>query len=452
MVIAAPTFETLTSQFTGELIVPADEAYESARSVWNGNIDRHPAIVARCQSVADIQAAVRYARENGLLVAVRGGAHNAAGHGTCDGGIVIDTSPMKAISVDPDRRVARCEPGLTWGEFDAATLKHGLATTGGTVSNTGIAGLTLGGGLGWMMSKHGLTIDNLLAVELVTATGDLVRADSSTNQELFWALRGGGGNFGIVTAFEYRLHPVEPEVLGGMAVYTLDRAPDVLRFYRDFAPTLPDDAELAAALLTAPGGPPVVALVAAYNGPVADGQALFSAIKSLGEPIQNIIGPMPYAVRQTLLDEPNAIHGLQRYWKSGFTSAISDELIEAAVKAASTFTSPLSAMLFFYLHGAITRVPADATAFGLRNAQWDVNVIGQWADAAESPSHIAWAKSSWADFEPLISSAAYINHISADDSVEKVRASYGPHLDRLTAVKRKYDPANLFRLNANIVP
>ena len=365
---------------------------------------------------------------------------------------MIDLSLQRGVWVDPAARTCRAQAGCTLGDVDSETQLHGLATVLGFVSATGVAGLTVGGGFGYLTRKHGWTCDNLISMEVVTAEGKLVRASAEENPDLFWALRGGGGNFGIVTAFEYQLHPVAPEVLGGMAVYTLDRAPDVLRFYRDFAPTLPDEAELHAALLTAPGGPPVVALLAGYNGPIAEGQALFAAIKSLGDPIQDVIGPMPYAVRQTLLDEPNAIHGLQRYWKSGFTGTFSDELIDAAVKAASSFTSPLSAMIFTYLHGAATRVPADATAFGLRSAQWDVNIIGQWADASESPQHIAWAKDNWAAFEPLISSAAYVNHISADDSVEKVRASYGPHLDRLTAVKRQYDPANIFRLNANIAP
>ena len=453
MVTAAPAIEGLRSQFKGQVVLPDDASYEAARGVWNGNIDRHPAVVARCTSVADVKAAVLYAKAHGLVVAVRGGSHNAAGHGTCEGGIVIDTSPMKAIEVDPIELIARAEPGLTWAEFDAATLAHGLATTGGTVSNTGIAGLTLGGGIGWLMGQHGLTIDNLLAVELVTAEGKLVRADNLTNPDLYWALRGGGGNFGVVTAFEYQLHPVPAEVLGGMAIYTLDRAPDALRFAREFAPTLPDEAAMAAAVLTAPDGPPVVAIIVAYNGEIAAGQRLFAPItERLGEPIQNVIGPMPYAVRQTLLDEPNAIHGLQRYWKSGFTETISDELIAAVMAAGSSFTSPLSAMLFIYVSGAATRVPADATAFGLRKAQWDVNVIGQWADPTESPQHIAWAKANWAKFEPLISGAAYLNHLAADDSIEKVRASYGPNLERLTAAKRQYDPGNLFRLNANIVP
>ncbi|MFN0095301.1 MAG: FAD-binding oxidoreductase [Dehalococcoidia bacterium] len=439
--------------FTGGVIAPGDATFEGARRVWNGNIDRRPALVATCHTVADVQAAVRAANAHGWLVALRGGAHNAAGHGTCDGGIVIDTSPMKRIDVDEIELIARAEPGLTWAEFDAATLVHGLATTGGTVSNTGIAGLTLGGGMGWLMGKHGLTVDNLLAVELVTAAGDLVRADNLTNPDLYWALRGGGGNFGVVTAFEFQLHEVPAEVLGGMAIYPLDRASDALRFARDFAPTLPDEAHLAAALLTAPGGPPVVALVVAHNGDIAEGQRLFAPIiERLGEPMMNAIAPMPYAVRQTLLDQPNAVVGLQRYWKSGFSDTFSDAFIDDAVARAAKFTSPMSAMLMVYMSGLATRVPADATAFGLRKPQWDVNVIGQWEDPAESPQHIAWVREAWSAVEPLISGAAYVNHLAGDDSVEKVRASYGANFDRLVAVKRRYDPGNLFRLNANISP
>jgi hypothetical protein len=442
----------LRARMRGPVILAGDDGYDAARRVWNGNIDRHPAVIARCTGVADVQEAVNFARSKNLLVAVRGGAHNAAGNGTCDGGIVIDLSLMKGIRVDPAAKTARAEGGVLWKEFDRETQVYGLATTGGTVSNTGIAGLTLGGGIGWLMGEHGLTVDNLLSVDIVTADGQARQASATENQDLFWAVRGGGGNFGIVTSFEYRVHPVGPQVLGGMLIHMLDQGGSVLRFYRDFCTTLPDKAMAAAGVLTAPGGPPVVAMIVGYTGDLAEGERVLAPARAFGTPIMDTVGPMTYSERQTLLDEPNAIHGLQRYWKSGFATTLSDQLIDTVVAAGATFTSPMSAMLFIRVNGQATRVPAADTAFGLRQAQWDFNVIGQWEDPAESPQHTAWAKGVWSHVEPLISGSAYINHISGDDSPEKVRASYGPGLARLSKIKTKYDPGNLFRINANIAP
>lgn len=444
--------EALRSGFRGDLFQPGDSGYETARNVWNGNIDRHPALVARCTGVADVQAAVNFARQEQLLTSVRGGGHSAPGYGTNDGGLVIDLGPMKGIHVDPAAQTVRAEGGVLWRELDRETQVFGLATTGGTVSNTGIAGLTLGGGLGWLMSKHGLSVDNLLAADVVTADGEFRRVDAETEPDLFWALRGGGGNFGVVTSFLYRLHPVGT-VLGGLVAYPLDQAPAVARFYRDFCPTLPDEAEAVLALITDPDARvPVVAMILGYNGPIDEGEKVLAPARQFGTPIADLVSPMPYAVRQTLLDEPNAHIGLHRYWRSAFAEDLSDGLFDIAVEAAGIFTSPLSALLFFYMHGAAVRVPSGDTAFSARCLQWDIDVIGQWEDATESTRHIQWVREVWGQMEPLMPHRAYINHIAEDDGTEKVRASYGSNFDRLRQVKAKYDPTNLFRLNPNIAP
>ena len=442
----------LRSAMRGPVLLQGEAEYETSRRVWNGNIDRFPGLVARCTGVADVQAAVNFARSHNLLVAIRGGAHNAAGNGTTQGGMQIDLAGMKGIHVDPVARTARAQGGVLWADFDRETQVHGLATTGGTVSNTGVAGLTLGGGIGWLMGEHGLSVDNLLSVDIVTADGRAQRASATENPDLFWAVRGGGGNFGVITSFEFRVHPVGPQVLGGMVIHLLQDAPEVLRFYRDFSANVPDKAAAFAGLLTAPDGPPVVAMILGYNGDLAEGERVLAPARAFGSPIQDVVGPMSYCARQSLLDEPNAIHGIQRYWKSGYSADFNDSLIDTAVDAAGTFISPMSAMLFVRVSGKATRVPSGDTAVGLRTAQWDCNVVSQWLDPSESPKHIAWARDVWAKIDPLISQSAYINHIASDDSPEKVRASYGPGIDRLTKIKKTYDPANMFRINANIQP
>ncbi|MCH7800503.1 MAG: FAD-binding oxidoreductase [Chloroflexi bacterium] len=450
--LSESVIEEFRGRFGGPLIQPGDEAYEQARNVWNGNIDKRPALIARCLGVADVIDAVNFARDNNLLVALRGGAHNAAGHGTCDGGIVIDMSAMKAVHVDPAKKTVRAQPGATWADFDRETLAFGLATTGGVVSNTGIAGLTLGGGLGWLMGKHGLTVDNLVSADVVTAVGGFLKADESENEDIFWALRGGGGNFGVVTSFEYRLHDVEPLVLGGMVLHPLDRAKEVLEFYREFSSNIPDEAEAFTAVLTSPEGDPVIAMLLGYNGPIDEGERILRPAREFGPPIADLVQPMPYGVRQTLMDEGLIAHGVQRYWKSAFTDTLSDELIDAVIEGAKSFVSPMSMIAMFRIHGAATRVETDATAFGLRQAQWDVNIISQWTDPDDNEEQIAWTRQFWATMEPHISGSTYVNHIAADDKPERVRASYGPNYDRLAALKKKYDPTNMFRLNPNIRP
>jgi FAD/FMN-containing dehydrogenase len=450
--IGADRLEALRQGLAGGLLLPADEAYEAARKVWNGDIDRRPGCIARCSNAGQVQSAVRFAAAHGLVVAIRGGGHSAPGYGVCDGGLMIDLSAMKAIEIDAARRVARVEGGVLWREFDEAAQAQGLATTGGTVSNTGVGGLTLGGGLGWLMGRFGATVDNLLSAEVVTAQGEFVTASAGENPELFWALRGGGGNFGIVTRFEFRLHPVGT-VLGGLVIHPLAAAEDLLRFYRGFCGRLPDEAEATAALLTLPDGPPVAALVLGYNGEDLDaGARILEPARRFGAPIADTVGPMPYAARQTLLDQPNAVHGIHRYWRSAFTEELSDDFIRVLVQEAAQFSSPLSALLLFYLHGAITRVAPDATAFSARSPQWDFDAIGAWTDPAERLRHIAWIRALWDRTQPHLQGSAYVNHLSADDVPQKVRASFGENYARLQKAKRTFDPHNLFRHNANIPP
>jgi FAD/FMN-containing dehydrogenase len=443
--------DELRAAIRGELIASDHGSYEQARRVWNGNIDRRPAVVARCAGVADVQQSVNFARAHNLRLSVRGGGHSAPGYGTNDGGLVIDLSLLKGIQVDPTARTARVQGGGLWREFDHETQAFGLATTGGTVSNTGVAGLTTGGGLGWLMGKHGLAIDNLLSADLVTADGQFRKASAADHPDLFWALRGGGGNFGIVTSMEFRLHPVS-QVLGGLVLYPLDQARDVLRFYRDFCATLPDDAEAYAALLTAPQGMPVAALMLGYNGPIADGEKMLAPARRFGKPLADLVGPMPYSARQKMLDEPNATHGLHRYWRSAFTETVSDEMVDVLVDAASHFSSPLSVLIFFHMHGAAARVPPAETAFAARRTQWDFDAISQWTDRAESAQHIQWVRGVWEKVEPHLQGTAYVNHLTQDDRPEKVRASFGVNYSRLRQIKSIYDPTNLFRLNANIAP
>jgi hypothetical protein len=449
--VGATDIGTLRDCLRGHLILAGGADYEGARRVWNGNVDRHPALIARCVDTSDVHHAVNFARTRNLLLAVRGGGHSAPGYGTTNGGVVIDLSLMKAISVDQTKRTACAEGGVLWREFDQATQAYGLATTGGTISSTGIAGLTLGGGLGWLMGKHGVSVDNLISANVITADGDLRRASDAENPDLFWALRGGGGNFGVVTSLEYQLHPVD-QVLGGMVLHPLDRAGEMLRFYRDFCPTLPDEAEAFVALITSPEGIPMAAMLLGYNGPIEEGERVLAPARQFGQPAADLVAPMRYCARQSMLDAPYAEHGLHRYWRSAFAEQISDDLINVMVDGAARFSSPMSGLIMFYVHGAAARVPADATAFGARRVQWDFDAIGQWTDGSESARHIAWVRELWERLEPHLRGTAYVNHIAEDDRPEKVRASFGENLRRLREIKAIYDKANLFRVNSNIPP
>ena len=434
----------------GRLVQSGDGGYDQARTVWNGMIDRRPALIARCAGPADIIASVHFARDHGLLVSVKGGGHNITGNAVCEGALMIDLSPMKGVRVDPAGRTARAEAGLTWGEYNRETQAFGLASTGGVVSTTGIAGLTLGGGLGWLMGKHGLSCDNLISADLVTADGALVTASADRNSDLFWGLRGGGGNFGVVTSFEYQLHPVGP-VLAGMVIHPMARAKEMLRFYRDFCRGCPDEMLAAAALMTSHEGEPVAVIIASYIGDLAEGERAMAPLRKFGTPLADTIAPTSYVQLNTLFDAAVPYGGVQRYWKSSFLDELGDQLLDIMVARAAKMLSPMSMVLFFHMHGAAARVDRDATAFGLRRDQWDYDAISQWNDPAETAGHIQWTRDYWTAVEPFASGEVYVNHLDAEEAT-RIRAAYSGNYERLVALKNKYDPANLFRMNQNIRP
>ncbi len=459
--LAANAVDTLDVDFLGELVRPDDPTYDDTRKVWNGHIDRRPALIARCRGVADVIAAVRFAREHDLLTAVRGGGHAVAGHALCDDGIVIDLSLMTGSRVDPLARTIRVEGGCLNAHVDRESQAFGLAVTGGIVSHTGVAGLTLGGGIGNVMRKFGLTIDNLRSCDVVTADGDFVVASEQENPELFWGLRGGGGNFGIVTSFEFQLHPLGPTVLAGLLAWPMDDAPRVLRFLRDFVADAPDEIGLMGNLRLAPPlpvvpqelhGKPIVGLIPTYAGPVAEGEAAFRTLRDLPPPPVDTFVPKPYVVHQKMLD-PTAPHGRHYYWKSHTLGPLTDDMIDVVVEQAAGITSPLSTVPIFTLGGAVARVPEDATAFPNRDAAHDINIVSSWLpDDPEPDRHIEWVRSFFGALEPY-SKGVYVNFTS-DETTERTRsAAYSPEQwARLVSLKAKYDPTNFFRMNANIPP
>jgi FAD/FMN-containing dehydrogenase len=444
------TVQNFADSLRGRLLRLGDDGYDAARRVWNGMIDRRPALIARCAGPADVIAAVRFARENGLLVSVKGGGHNITGNAVCEGGLMIDLSPMKSVRVDPVARTARAEAGLTWGEYNRETQAFGLASTGGVVSTTGIAGLTLGGGLGWLHGKHGLSCDNLLSADIVTADGQLLTANPERHPDLFWGLRGGGGNFGVVTSFEYRLHPVD-SVLAGMVVHPMAKAKEVLRFYREFCRGCPDEMVAAAAMMTSADGDPVAVIVAAYIGDFAVGEQAMTSLRKFGPPLADTIAPTSYVALNSLFDTAFPYGGVQRYWKSSFLKELGDDMLDIMIARSAKFLSPMSNVLFFHLHGAAARVNAHETAFGLRDDQWDYDVISQWSDPAEAAGHIQWTREFWTAVEPFASGKVYVNHLDAEEGT-RIKAAYSDDYGRLVALKNKYDPTNLFRLNQNIKP
>ena len=450
MLLTGEALQKLRQSHRGDVITPEDERYDQARRVWNAMIDKRPALIARPRTADDVRAAVLFAREHALPVAIRGGAHSIAGRGTCDEGIVIDFADMKAVRVDAPARIATAEPGARWQEFDRETQAHGLATTGGTVGDTGIAGLTLGGGFGWLEGKFGMTVDNLLGAEVVLATGERVRATDTENADLLWALRGGGGNFGVVISFTYRLHEVGPAIIGGLVVHPFARAAEVLTFYNAFMKTAPDELVGAAVLMTAPDGQKACGIAVTYPGDLAEGERIVAPIKQFGPPVLDVIGPMPYLAQQAMLEQampPNLLN----YWKAEFVSEISDDVIAVAVDAYSRVPSPISSMLFFPIRGAASRVQPTATAFPHRSG-YHLGIYSLWNDRAQNAPNIEWVRETWTRMQPHVSGGVYVNELGEDEGADRVAVAYGPNYERLARIKTKYDPQNLFCLNANILP
>ena len=442
------TFEPLAIE--GEVITPTHPEYEQARRVFNGLIDRRPALIARCSGSADVVAAIAYARDYGLPLAIRGGGHNVAGSAVCDGGLVVDLSLQRAVRVDPERQLAVADPGATWSDFDKATQAHGLATTGGLISSTGIAGFTLGGGIGWLVRKFGLACDNLVRAEVVTAAGAITAASEEMNPDLLWGLRGGGGNFGVVTSFEFELHPLR-HVSGGLVAHTRDRAAAVLRFFRDLCRSAPDELTLIAALMTSPEGHPVVGIAACYAGPDDDASEALRPLKEFGPPVIDDLKPVPYAALQTALDS-TAPRGALNYWKSDFLGDLTDQAIERLIEAANRAASPLSQVHVHHLGGAMRTEPAGVgSAFGHRDAQFIYNLIGMWTDPDASLRNASWAGDAFDLLRPASMGGAYVNFM-AEDGSGRVRAAYRESYDRLARLKSRWDPDNLFRLNQNILP
>jgi FAD/FMN-containing dehydrogenase len=459
-VIGEASLGELEETLRGQLVRPADPRYDEARTVWNAAHDKHPALIVRCAGTADVMRAVEFARSEGLEVAVRGGGHSIAGFSTSDGGVVIDLSPMKGIRVDPAGRQAVAQPGVTWSELDHETQAFGLAVTGGLVSSTGIAGLTLGGGFGWLLRKYGLACDNLLAADVVTADGQLVTASEQQHQDLFWALRGGGGNFGVVTSFEYRLHPVGPTVFAGPVFYAASDAASVLRGWRDLAATIPDELTTIANLLVAPPlpllpesvhGRPVLAVIGLYAGAVEDGATAAQPLRTLGEPIADLMGPMPYVAMQSLLD-PLWGPGAQNYFTSALLDRLDDSAIDALLARHAGGTAPVRELHLYQGGGAMGRVPAEATAYAHRDAAYVLEIIARSPERNGFEDHADWARATQQAMGPWATGGGYVNFTS-EPGQDKVKASYPPDTyARLVAVKDQYDPTNLFRLNQNIRP
>ena len=450
----------LAARLRGPLLRPGDPGYDEARAVWNGMIDRRPALVVRCLGTADVVACVEFARASGVTLSVKGGGHNIAGLAVCDGGLLLDMSLMRGVWVDPVTRTARAQAGCLLGDVDRETQLHGLAAPLGFVSTTGIAGLTLGGGFGYLTRRHGWTCDGVQSVEIVTADARVVRASERADSELLWALRGGGGNFGVATAFEYRVHPVGPEITAGAIAWRERDAPEILELYRGLVAAAPLELTCIAALRRAPPAPwlppaihgqPIVALFACHIGSVEEGAKQLAPIKRHGSPVGDIIQPRPYVSQQSLIDATQP-RGRRYYWKSEYLATLDRPLLDLAMKYAQQMPSPHSSIVLFPLGGALNRLPADHSAVGNRDAAWVLNIMASWDDPAQDAPNIEWARAAWQRMRSFSTGGTYINFLTEDEGDQRIRAAYGGNYDRLVSIKRTWDPDNLFHANKNIVP
>ena len=457
---APEAVDELRAQLRGSLCLPGEPGYEQSRTIWNAMIDRHPAIVVRAAGVNDVMRAVEFARKHGLQLAVRGGGHNIAGNAVCEGGLMLDLTPMKSVRVDPAKRTVRVEPGVTLGELDRETQAFGLALPVGINSTTGVAGLTLGAGFGWISRAFGLSIDNLISADVVTAAGKLVHANEQDDPDLFWAIRGGGGNFGVVTSFEFRLHPVGPEVLSGLVVHPIAQAKELLQAYRRISSEAPDELAIWYVMRKAPPlpflppewhGKEILVFAACYSGDPAKGQHAMAPLRALGKPLADVIGSNPFLAWQAALD-PLLGPGMRNYWKSHSFTTLSDGAIDVLIDFAHKLPSPDCEIAFAQLGGAINRIPASATAYPHRDLQYVVNIHTRWANAADDEKCIAWARGLFDALTPHATGGVYVNFMPEDEA-QRVRAgAYGANYERLARLKAKYDPDNLFRMNQNIRP
>ena len=439
----------LAAAMRGPVLTAADPAYDAVRKVWNGMIDRRPAAIARCTGAADVIAALAFARDAGLPIAVRGGGHSFPGYSVCDGGVLIDLQLMKSVRVEPVARRARAEGGVLWAEYDRETQAFGLASTGGMISHTGIAGLTLGGGFGLLCRKFGLAIDNLISADIVTSDGKLRTVSATQEPDLFWAIRGGGGNFGIVTSFEYQLHEVGP-MLAGLIAYPLPQATQVLRGLHEVMSSAPDELMVTGALLTTPEGHKAVAVVPCYVGDPAEGERMIAPLKKLGTVAMEKVGAMPYTVAQKLFDE-SAVPGRRFYLRSNYLETIGDALIEALAGSFAATPSPLNAIVIPSVGGAVSRVAPEATAYYHRQAPYVMSMVNCWLDPSEDQANLEWVRTTWTALTPHLPRRVYVNELQ-EEGADRVRDAYGPAFSRLAAIKRQYDPDNIFRLNQNIPP
>jgi len=443
--------DVLAAAFNGSFVGPDDAEYDQIRAVHNGLVDKRPGLIARCHNVADVRDAVNFGRESGLEISVRGGGHNVAGRAVTDGGLMIDLSLMRGVDVDPRRRRARVQGGATWNEYNRATGAYGQATTGGVISTTGVAGLTLGGGLGWLMGRHGLAIDNVRSIEVVTADGEVRFVDEESEPDLFWALRGGGGNFGVAASFEFETHPLDV-VLGGLLAHPLAAARDVIGSFREFTKDLPDDATAFGALVHAPDGSgmQLCAIPLCHSGELPQAEADLAPLRQFGPPLLDLVAPMPYPAINTMLDDGFPRGGLN-YWKTAFLTELSDAAVETMIEAFEAVPSIMTGMLIEHFHGAMCRVDPTATAYPFREPGYSIVITGQWSDPADTATNVAWVRETFAALEGYTAPSVYVNYLGDDESA-RVPAAYGPNLARLVELKRRYDAANLFRLNANIDP